>query len=200
MFYRFIRLTCRMLLFFMRRWEVHGKEHIPAAGGLVVAANHTSYWDPPVVGCITERPVYFMAKSELFAIPLIGTSIKRLGAFPVHRNSLDRAAVRTALKYLAEGKVVGIFPEGTRSHTGELLQPYLGAAMLVLKSNVPVLPVAISGSRGVWGKVRVFIGKPLYFSADGNSRLNKSRLEDVSRRIMSEIAGLLAGIKQESKG
>jgi len=199
MFYRFVRLTCRMLLFLMRRWEVHGKEHIPATGGLVVAANHASYWDPPVVGCLTERPVYFMAKSELFAIPLIGTAIKKLGAFPVYRNRMDRKAVRTALKYLAEGKVVGIFPEGTRSHTEELLQPHFGAAMLALKSNVPVLPVAISGSRGVLGKVRVFIGKPLYFSADGSSRPDKSRLEDVSRQIMSEIAGLLTGIEQESK-
>jgi 1-acyl-sn-glycerol-3-phosphate acyltransferase len=199
MFYRFVRLTCRMLLFLMRRWEVHGKEHIPAAGGLVVAANHASYWDPPVVGCLTERPVYFMAKSELFAIPLIGTAIKKLGAFPVYRNRMDRKAVRTALKYLAEGKVVGIFPEGTRSHTEELLQPHFGAAMLALKSNVPVLPVAISGSRGVLGKVRVFIGKPLYFSAGGSSRPDKSRLEDVSRQIMSEIAGLLTGIEQESK-
>lgn len=182
----------------MRRWEVSGKENLPASGGLILAANHTSYWDPVVVCCMTDRPVYFMAKSELFSVPLLGKFLKKVGVFPVHRDRLDRVAIRTALKYLAEGKVVGIFPEGSRSHTGELLQPHPGAAMLALKSKAPVLPVAVTGSRGVFGKIRVFAARPLYFSDTGSSKKDKTKIEDFSKLIMSEISGLMAekGLKK----
>lgn len=193
MLYWFARSICRVILVLMRRWEVFGRENLLATGGLILVANHTSYWDPVVVCCMADRPVYFMAKSELFSVPLLGKLLKKVGVFPVYRNRLDRVAVHTALKYLAEGKVVGIFPEGSRSHTGELLQPHPGAAMLALKSKAPVLPVAVIGSRGVFGKIRVFAGKPLYFSDTGNTKKDKTKIEDFSKRIMSEIAGLLAG-------
>ena len=96
-----------------------------------------------------------MAKAELFKIPVVGHVIALSGAFPVHRDKTDRIAIRTALRLLKEGQVVGIFPEGTRSHSGEMLKPHLGAAMLALKSGAPILPVALSGTRGVWGKVKV---------------------------------------------
>ncbi len=189
MFYKFARLLCRIILVILRRWEVRGTENLPNSGGLVLVANHISYWDPVVVGCAVNRQVCFMAKAELFHIPLLGPVIRALGAFPVQRAKSDRNAIRTAVKLLKEGNVVGVFPEGTRSHTGKLMKPHLGAAMLAFKAGVPMLPVALSGTRGVFGKVKIFIGRPI-FSWRG-ARVGKADLENASDRVMAQIAMFL---------
>ncbi len=189
MFYRFARVICRFILAVLRRWRVYGAENLPAAGGMVVVSNHTSYWDPVVVGCALKRQVYFMAKAELFAIPLLGPVIRALGAFPVKRQSTDRQAVKTALNLLARGELVGIFPEGTRSHSGELLKPHVGAAVLACKAGVPLLPVALKGTRGIFGRVEVFVGEPIKLSFA--SKPAKQDLEEASDAVMKKIAGLL---------
>lgn len=189
MFYRFARLLCRIVLAVLRRWEVLGKENLPASGGMVLVANHVSYWDPVVVGCTFDRQVHFMAKSELFEFPVLGPAIRALGAFPVRREKSDRNAIRTAVKLLEEGKIVGVFPEGTRSHTGELLKPHLGAAMLAYKAGVPMLPVAVSGTRGVFRKVKVRVGRPLFNRE--NARVTRDGLEKASDLVMAQIAELL---------
>lgn len=187
MFYRTAKAICRIILALLRRWEVQGAENLPPTGGAVVIANHISYWDPVVVGCALNRQVYFMAKAELFEIPLLGPLITRLGAFPVRRNGADPASVRRSLELLKSGRVIGIFPEGTRSHSGEILEPHLGAAMLALKVGVPIVPVAVNGTKGVAGKVRVSIGKPLEFTALYRKKAGKAELEQVSRQVMAEV-------------
>lgn len=192
MFYKFARLLCRIVLVLLRRWEVKGAENLPASGGVVLAANHASYWDPVVVGCAFNRQVYFMAKSELFKIPLLGPVIRSLGAFPVRRDKSDRNAIRTAIKLLEKGNVVGIFPEGGRSHTGELMKPNLGAAMLAFKAGVPILPVALSGTKGVLGKVTVLVGRPVLIRQGAKAK--KVELENTSDYVMTQIAGLLRSI------
>ncbi|SHJ21653.1 lysophospholipid acyltransferase family protein [Desulfofundulus thermosubterraneus] len=189
MFYRFARALCRVILALVRRWEVVGAHNLPPSGGVLVVSNHVSYWDPVVVGCALERQVHFIAKAELFGIPLLGPVIRALGAFPVHRGGGDRKAIRRALELLKQDRVVGIFPEGTRSKSGELLEPHLGAAMLALRAKVPVLPVAVINTRGVFGKVRVRIGKPLVFSRDDQT--GRPDYQAVSREIMHEIARLM---------
>ncbi|MDQ0285683.1 1-acyl-sn-glycerol-3-phosphate acyltransferase [Desulfofundulus luciae] len=189
MFYRFARAVCRVILAFIRRWEVVGTHHLPRSGGVLVVSNHVSYWDPVVVGCALDRQVHFIAKAELFRIPLLGPVIRALGAFPVRRGGGDRQAIRRALELLKQGRVVGIFPEGTRSKSGELLEPHLGAAMLALRAKVPVLPVAVLNTRGVFGKVRVHIGKPLVFSRDNQT--GRPDYQAVSRELMREIARLM---------
>lgn len=194
MFYKFARLLCRMILVILRRWEVRGVENLPADGGLVLVSNHTSYWDPVVVGCAFNRQVHFMAKSELFAIPLLGTAIRVLGAFPVRRDKSDRNAIRTAVKLLEEGRVVGVFPEGTRSRTGELQKPHLGAAMLALKAGVPMLPVAVNGTKGLFGKVTVLVGRPVL--KQGAIKVTKANLENASDQVMKQIAGLLDAVQR----
>jgi 1-acyl-sn-glycerol-3-phosphate acyltransferase len=188
MLYRFLRIIGRAILLLLRRWDVSGAENVPGKGGLIVASNHASYWDPVVLGCALPRQIYFLAKAELFAIPFLGPLITALGAFPVHRSGQDAGAVKRALQLLKEERIVGIFPEGTRSHSGELLPAHMGAAMLALRARVPVLPVALAGTRGVFGKVRVVIGKPLDFS--GIPR-GKDQYAPVAAAIMNEIAGLL---------
>ncbi|HPZ43017.1 MAG TPA: lysophospholipid acyltransferase family protein [Bacillota bacterium] len=189
MIIRILKFLVRIFLALVRRWEIEGTENIPASGSVVLIANHTSYWDPVVIYCAFKRRVYFMAKAELFKIPVVGHVIALSGAFPVHRDKTDRIAIRTALRLLKEGQVVGIFPEGTRSHSGEMLKPHLGAAMLALKSGAPILPVALSGTRGVWGKVKVRVGKPIPVGPLKTD--SRADLENLANLAMSHIAALL---------
>jgi len=187
--YRLLKFFARIILFVLRRWEIRGAENLPVSGGMMLVANHTSYWDPVVVICAFNRRVHFMAKSELFNIPVVGYVMRISGAFPVRRDKSDRNAIRTAVRLLEDGHVVGVFPEGTRSHTGELLKPHLGAAMLAFKAGVPMLPVAVKGARGVFGKITVNVGRPV--PSLGGAKVNKTDLEKASDRIMEQISALL---------
>lgn len=194
MLYFVTRAICWFILAVLRRWKVDGRENIPRYGGLVVVANHTSYWDPVAVGCAIDRKMFFMAKSELFRIFLLGAFFSRTGAFPVYRGKADRVAIRTALRYLTDGQVVGVFPEGTRSHTGEQLNPQLGAVMLASKAQVPLLPVAVKGARGLFKQVKVKIGSPMYLPYHSMSGLPKKEMVIVGRQVMERISSLLAEV------
>jgi len=193
--YQTAKVICRTVLAVIRRWEVYGVENLPRRGGAIVISNHISYWDPVVVACALNRRVYFMAKAELFKIPLLGPVIKKLGAFPVRRNGPDPSSVRRSIQLLKNNKIIGIFPEGTRSHSGEILDPHLGAAMLALKVGVPIVPVAVTGTKGVVGKVFVSVGKPLEFKHLYRRKNDKGELEAVSRKIMAEVENMQKGMK-----
>lgn len=181
---------CRVLLPLLRRWKVEGAENLPREGAVIVIANHQSYWDPVVLGTALRRRVYFMAKEELFRIPFFGTLIRVLGAFPVKREAYDRRALKVALEHLMRGHVVGIFPEGTRSPSGELLPPQPGAAILALKTGAPVLPVALIGTRGVCGRVRVRVGKPFTLVPAGR-KPSREEVAAAGEKMMAAIAALM---------
>lgn len=189
MIYRFAWLFCRAILLTLRRWDVRGGDRVPATGGLIVTANHTSYWDPIIVGCALRRKVHYMAKAELFSFPVFGRLLSALAAFPVRREGIDRAALKKAREVLAAGEVLGIFPEGTRSRTGELLKPHLGAALLAFKTGVPILPVAVVGASG-FGKVRVRIGNPVYPPAV-KDKPGKEQMEAYLDQVMQDIRSLM---------
>lgn len=186
-------LSAIFALFFRR--QVIGAENIPATGGVIIAANHVSLWDPPVLGTAISRPIHFMAKEELFTNPVFSRLISRLGAFPVRRGIADRTAIRTALSLLEDGSVLGLFPEGTRSKTGILGAPEPGLAMLAVKAGVPVVPAALIGTNKVlrdghlFPQFKVIFGKPLYLSRDSSS--GKDSLDSLSGKVMSEIDRLL---------
>ena len=197
--YRISEVICGTIFRAYFRQQVEGVESVPDSGAFVLAANHVSYLDPPVLGVACPRRVHFMAKAELFDIPVLGLVIRQLGAFPVHRNGADRQAIRWALQLLDEGRVVGVFPEGTRSRSGKLLNPQGGAALLALKAGVPVVPAGIWGTGDVDGpfhfpkpvRIGVRFGKPLDF---GHPRVvNRKAIDDASERIMSEVQRLLLG-------
>ena len=196
MFYGFAKFVCRAALLLLRRWKVIGNGHLPPGQGMIVVANHVSYWDPIVVGCALNRRICFMAKAELFDIPVLGLIITKLGAFPVQRDGADRSSIRRALELLDAGEVVGIFPEGTRSKTDELLNPHMGAAMLAIKGGVPLLPVAVSGTRGFWGKVQINFGQPINTSASNRRKVSRTELAEVSQDVMEKIRHLLAAIEK----
>ncbi|CCO09018.1 lysophospholipid acyltransferase family protein [Desulforamulus hydrothermalis] len=191
MLYTVLRVIIRWLLLVWRRWQVKGTEHIPAGGGVVVVANHVSNLDPVVLGCALTRRIHFMAKVQLFKVPVLSTVITMLGAFPVNRDKTDRHAVRRALELLQGGHMVGIFPEGTRSKTGDLQKPHIGAAMLAVKADVPILPVSLQGTRGIFNKITVNIGEPIYLPELWRGKPGKAELEELSQQLMDRIKNLM---------
>ncbi len=198
MFYKFVHALVSFYLRVFNRWEITGEENIPSQGPVVLVANHISLWDPPFLACSIRRPVHFMAKEELFKIPLLGRIIKALGAFPVKRGKPDRNALRLAAKYLENGEILGLFPEGTRSKSGELLQPHPGAALFALRSGAPIVPVGLMGTRTTFpltlrGHIRVKIGKPMVYPELYNTKISNEDLERVSAEIMLRVKELLEG-------
>ncbi|MDI3279857.1 MAG: lysophospholipid acyltransferase family protein [Bacillota bacterium] len=180
------------------RLKVLGAENLPRRGGALLAANHVSLLDPVVLGAAVRRRVYFMAKEELFRHPLLAALIRSLGAFPVRRGTADRRALNRATQLLAQGKVVGIFPEGTRSLDGQLQPPYAGVALLASRTGVPVIPAAILGTQNLLTKkggfkvltrLEVRLGPPLLPPPRGK-RADRT-LEEFSARVMEAIAHLM---------
>jgi 1-acyl-sn-glycerol-3-phosphate acyltransferase len=149
------RLVSNLLVFpvfrGLFRGRTEGNHHVPMQGPVVVVANHGSHLDPPLLGHALGRPVAFMAKAELFAIPLLGPIIRACGAYPVKRGASDREAIRTATARLDEGWATGVFLDGTRQRDGRVNQPMPGAALLAARSGAPLLPVAIINSHRALG-------------------------------------------------
>jgi 1-acyl-sn-glycerol-3-phosphate acyltransferase len=147
-----------------------GREHLPRTGPLLLASNHRSFLDPFVIGTLVRRPVYYMAKRELFEKRWQAWILNALGAFPVDRGAGDRDAMSTARAILERGDCVVVFPEGTRVRPGALGSPRRGVGRLALETGAPVVPVAVIGSDAVrrgWRirprKVRIRVGRPLLF-------------------------------------
>lgn len=191
MFYYLARFILRFLLY-LRQWQIEGLRNLSYSQGLIVVSNHTSYWDPVIVGCALNRPVHYMAKAELFKNPLLALLFRTLKAFPVERGKSDRKAIRHAVNLLAEGNVLGIFPEGTRSTSGELQKAHLGAAMLAFKGNASIIPVGISGARGLLNKPKVVIGDPITLPQYAGGKPSREQLIDFSEQVMSIVAELMA--------
>ena len=190
MFYIAIRLLARVFYRLVFRFTVIGRENVPKDGPVLYCANHFNGWDPVSIGISIQRRVYFMAKVELFRLPPVAWFLSQLGAFPVKRGTADRQALRRAIALLESGQVVGIFPEGTRSRTGYLLQPEPGMAWLQVKSGATVLPAAVAGHYSLWSPVVVVIGKPMSFPPFAGGRASATELEHISQEIMAEIAKL----------
>jgi 1-acyl-sn-glycerol-3-phosphate acyltransferase len=193
--YHLAGILLRILLRVYGRLKVVGRDNVPRTGGVLLASNHASYLDPMLIGAALYRyrRVWMMAKRDLWRHPVMRYVYDRVMAFPVERHSPDRAALRRALEWLAQGEAVLIFPEGERTRTGQLLPGLPGVALLALKSGVPVVPVACIGTYEMWPANRKSIrrvpltlafGTPLYF-APGTTR------EEAAAAIMRAIADLM---------
>jgi 1-acyl-sn-glycerol-3-phosphate acyltransferase len=147
--------------------RVYGDERVPLEGGLVVAANHFSWIDPPALGAASPRTLYYMAKVEAHRVPGLGQLMRSFGAFSVRRGESDREAVRTMREIVRSGHALGLFVEGTRQRSGVPGPAQPGAAMVAINENVPVIPAAIHGSQdwrlGSFKPVSVAWGLPLEF-------------------------------------
>lgn len=192
-----ITLALTRLLF---RIEPRGREHVPATGAVLLVSNHSSLLDPPLIGAVCPRPLTFMAKAELFQVPLFGRLIRALNARPVRREGSDARALKDALRLLEDGRALLVFPEGTRGPEGVLREPKPGAGMLAALSGAPVVPIHISGSgralpRGTAvprpAKVIVRFGQPLRFTRSEAGR-NKDHYRATAAEMMRAIERLMA--------
>ncbi len=199
--YWFASLLVRSIARLLFGLKVVGKENIPKQGKLIIAANHQSYLDPPIIGSCIPREIFYMAKAELFNKPVLGKLIRRWNSIPVKRSGKDFGSLKAATGVLDHEGALLVFPEGTRSRTGEFLQPTGGVGFLAAISGADVLPIFVSGTRGAWKRVsrrpgiKVIIGKPIRLDPkDVIHSAAKQKYQAMSNRIMQAIAELRASV------
>jgi len=177
------------------RGRIYGAEFVPQQGALVVVSNHASDFDPPLVSCAVGRPVAFMAKEELFRVPILKQAIALYGAYPVNRGAADRNAIRAAISYLEAGWAAGLFLQGTRTPDGRITDPKPGAAWIAAKVQAPLLPVSLWGTQAIVPKgstkprsvpVTIRIGEPIAAPCS----TDRETLAAVTQRCASVINGL----------
>jgi len=188
----FTRLFARTLLDF----QVEGLERIPRKGPLIVACNHISFWDPPLVGAHLPREMHFVAKAELFHNPLFGALIRSYNSIPIQRGAQARTGLRGAEEVLSAGGAVLIFPEGTRNKSGELMPPRAGVGRLAAVTRTPVAPACITGSNQIRRSmrrqvpIRITFGSPMMPPVSGHPEREEVRA--YARKVMDMIAALRA--------
>jgi 1-acyl-sn-glycerol-3-phosphate acyltransferase len=201
--YKLAWILTRAMMYPLGPLDIRGRENVPTTGPLIIASNHRAHVDPPYVSQVTKRHIFYMAKEELFTTSKpFAKLLYALGAFPVRRGESDRAALRKAISLLKEGRVLGIFPEGTRSFDKTLLPPEKGFALIAKQTGAPIVPVALEGtdrilpkgtSRVHRGKVSITVGKPvtaqeILAAYEGDS---KDALEIIGQEVMRRIAGMM---------
>lgn len=187
----------RLIIWLLTEREVKGRENIPRRGPLILASNHMNLADPPVLTALMPRRVVWMAKEELFDIPVFGVLYHLFGCIPVRRFEADLRALRRTQETLRRGLVLGMFPEGTRSAGRGLLPGEPGTALIAMRTGAPVMPVAIWGTEGVRlpaaffrrTKVSVVFGEP--FVLPRRERIRKEDVMEGTELIMRRIAALL---------
>ena len=195
------RLTIPMFGLYFRaasRLQVIGQENIPAEGGCLLVANHLAQIDSFLLQHVSPRHVLFMAKAEIFAHPASDYFFRQMGAFPVHRERLDRWALKYALEILAKGHALGIYPEGERSKHKQLQEAKVGPAFLAIKSNRPLIPIAITGTHRVlrqWWPLRapvtVRFGEPLYpLPGESPQALTERMMQTIASMLPPEMRGV----------
>lgn len=197
--YHLVHAGARVITETFATLECEGWEDLPE-GPCLLASNHQSMLDPPLVGAALPREVAFVARKTLFGNPVFGWVIRACHALPLDRDDADLGAIRRALAVLAEGRKLVIFPEGTRSADGGLLPAKAGAGLLAIKSGVPVVPIRIRGARDVlprggWlptggARIRIRFGKPIPARELDAGHGHPERFLEASRRILAAIAAL----------
>lgn len=203
-----IRVSCavgRVVVRCFTRVRVEGLDHVPREGALILASNHASNADPPLIHCwlvpALGRPVHWMAKAEALRPPVVGWFLKRIGAFGIRRGAADTEAFRLAKRVLDEGRVLGAFPEGTRSPDGRMQAGKDGVSLLALRTGASVLPIGCAGTHCFWprgralwrmgGQVTMRVGEPFTVERRVLPDGRKETLEEVTDRLMRRIAALV---------
>jgi 1-acyl-sn-glycerol-3-phosphate acyltransferase len=179
--------------------KVYGRHHVPMEGGVLLAANHQSYLDPVLVGVQLGRPLSYMAKADLFENPALAWLIRSLEAFPVRRGEGDKAAIETTIRELQAGKMLLIFPEGTRTLDGQIRQMERGIALVIRRAKVPVLPAVIDGSYEAWNGRKIFRPWPIavcYGPAMDFSGMDRER---ITRGVEAQLRGMFDALREQRR-
>jgi 1-acyl-sn-glycerol-3-phosphate acyltransferase len=187
----------KLLIFLVIKKDIQGRENIPRKGPLILASNHLNLADPPILTAVMPRRIVWLTKQELFDIPVFGILYHLFGCLPVRRFEADLKALRRSQETLRRGLVLGMFPEGTRSGEQGLGQAEPGTALIAMRTNAPVLPVAIWGTENVKlprdffrrTTVHIRYGEPFYLEKP--PRLTKEAVAEGAGEIMRRIAALL---------
>lgn len=194
MLYRLGHFIFRIIYRIFFRRQVHGYEYLPQQGPLIICSNHINWQDPLSIGSAlpVRYNIKFMAKEELFRNRAAAFILKQVGAFPVDRQKADYRAIRLSFKILEAGGVIGLFPEGTRSKSGNLQRLQEGAALIAARSGAPVLPVLITGPYRLGGPLNIHIGPVFHIPGFDYDRRDqrKTQLREGSRIIQDKLEAL----------
>jgi 1-acyl-sn-glycerol-3-phosphate acyltransferase len=195
MFYRIAKYILKVLLFFVFRIKVEGKENVPAEGGVLLAVNHRSNWDPVIAAVGCPRKLRFMAKSELFKNKLFGALITALGAFPIQRGKGDIGAIKGALTILKNNETMLIFPEGGRVHDERSAEAKPGVVMLAIRAKAPVVPAYISGKYHWFSRMTIHFGEPVYYDMYYDEKPVVEQLQSLSNELLKTMRSFKVQVK-----
>lgn len=192
MLYSILKFILTPFVRVLYRVRVEGYENLPKNESYILCANHASAIDPLLVGSAFPKRIYCMAKAELFERKMVGWFLKNIGAFPVKRGEADIGSIKTSLKLLKNGKIMGIFPEGTRSKDDKVkAEP--GLAMLAIKAKVPIVPMAIVSDYKMFHKSKVIIGEKILLKEYFDTKLQSDEYTSISNDIMRKIKSIVKG-------
>ena len=204
-FYNYARILANFYFTTFYDYDVSGMHNVPKSGGVVFAANHVSFYDPPAIGAQVRRHISYFARDSLFK-GLFGKGLHKLEAIPVARENADIKSLKSIFRALKSGGAVAIYPEGTRSLTGQLSEPKPGAGMIACKSGATVVPTRVFGTYEVFGRqhklpslggtIHITYGRPMDISEIDPGKEHPDRYLEASRRIMAEITKLEAPLPQ----
>ena len=191
------------------RWRVFGAENVPLQGGVILASNHASYLDPPLVGSGLKRDINYLARASLFRFPIMGSVLRSWNSVPVDRDGGGAKGLKVILDRLLAGGGIILFPEGTRTTDGKLLPARSGIGLTVIKSTAPVVPVRVFGTFEAYGRhhkfprphrVAVKYGKPMNFEAlrAEAKTCDKVRLKEIYQQVADEIMAAIAKLEPKA--
>jgi 1-acyl-sn-glycerol-3-phosphate acyltransferase len=200
------RVTWRLFRIFYRfycRCDVEGAHHVPTSGPVILAANHASFLDPPLVGAALPRTISYLARENLFRFPVFGSLLRAWDVVPVDRDGGSPAGLKAILNHLAAGRAVVLFPEGTRTPDGQLQPARSGIGLLAIKSSAPVIPIRIRGTFEAYSRgmliprprpVSVRFGTPLNLDSlrAEATTCSKARLKEIYRQVASDLMTAIA--------
>jgi 1-acyl-sn-glycerol-3-phosphate acyltransferase len=198
-YYWFFATLSRLLARLCFRYRVIHPERMLQTGPVIIAANHQSYLDPPLVGIACKRAIYFLARKSLLELPVLGSLLPKLNVIPVDQEGTDRSALKALIRILKKGECTLFFPEGGRTLDGNLQPALPGIGLVIAKTLASVVPVRIFGAHEAWprgGKLRLFrpitvvVGEPIYFAEADLQPASKELYIRLSERVMSAIAAL----------
>lgn len=188
------------------RWRVYGAENVPLTGSVILAANHESFLDPPLVGSGLKRDINYLARKSLFRYPVLGWILRTVNAVPVDRDGGGGAGLKAILDRLHNGGAIILFPEGTRTTDGKLQPARSGIGLTVIKSDAPVVPVRVFGTYQAWGRhvrfpkphrVAIKYGKPMDFAelrAEAKT-CSKLRLKEIYQQVADDIMAAISRLQ-----